>query len=534
MAQPQQRLPRLSAEAVAEGFARSGTQYVLELSNLGLESVASTLEALLPAGVRSLNLSHNRLPAFAGLPHGSELRELKLACNELSCVAVGAAARLERLLLSYNCLAGLQDAFPAGGEPLRALRVLHLEGNFLTSCEALGAACPGLTELDLSSNRLRSLAGLHALRHLETLRVRGNPLDPHALAALQCAKGELPALRDLDASRTPLASLRGLEGAAALHTLNVSRCALASLDLAGGGAALPALLELHASHNALSALPRHLATLAPLLETLDLAHNALPATQGALAPLAALAPTLVQLHLAGNPGEEAARRALVAQLLPDLACLDDAWVEEPALEEGEGSGAQAQLALARGRPGSAAARPASPGLAPRRPLPPPTLRPSSALGGGRGASAAGAAPSALGPRPTAAAPAPAAGGSSDGSGGTSDYLMDARAAIARLRSQLRAAGAAAAAAAAGGEDTGGAVAAAAAGAGASAGAGPVGGRYAAIVSGEASQAGVGGRSEGAAARQRQRGGLRDALLFSQAAPGSGGAGGGGLRASLGW
>ena len=60
MAQAQQRLPCLSAEAVAEGFARSGTQYVLELSNLGLESVASTLEALLPPGVRSLNLSQSR------------------------------------------------------------------------------------------------------------------------------------------------------------------------------------------------------------------------------------------------------------------------------------------------------------------------------------------------------------------------------------------------------------------------------------------------------------------------------------------
>jgi hypothetical protein len=42
--------------------------------------------------------------------------------------------------------------------------VLHLEGNFLATCEALAAAAPGLVELDLSCNRLASLAGLGALR----------------------------------------------------------------------------------------------------------------------------------------------------------------------------------------------------------------------------------------------------------------------------------------------------------------------------------------------------------------------------------
>jgi hypothetical protein len=50
---------------------------------------AGPADPLLPPAVRSLNLSHNRLAgALPALPPGTDLRELRLSCNELTRVAL--------------------------------------------------------------------------------------------------------------------------------------------------------------------------------------------------------------------------------------------------------------------------------------------------------------------------------------------------------------------------------------------------------------------------------------------------------------
>jgi len=469
----------VTAALIEEGFRRSGAPTACHLPGSRLRS-SRGLEALLPAACRRLDLSHNRLTAFGGLPRDSDLRELLLVANELTSMPdVARAKKLEVLSLGFNALAGVGGALSEGA-PGRFLRALHLNDNALRSCEGL-AKLPLLVELDLSRNQLRGLEGLSGggLKHLAVLRVAGNPLE--SLAGLGCGRGELPALRELDASGCALRSLRGLEGASALVSLDVAGNApLASLDFGGLGGALPALCELRAARcAALAALPGAMAALFPALTLLDLSECGLGRGGGglraALAPARALR-ALVELLVAGSPAAArlspagAAREAAAA--LPGVLCVDGVWVGAAA--EAEGAAAAAGLVEEAEEAAAAAAE---------APL-----------------SAAAAA--------AAAVPLQALS-----LGGEAPEAADARAAIARLRERVRGGvdGAAAAGAARWAQMGWGAPPDAAGGAPPppppppSAASGPEGGRFAHILSGA-------GRP---APPTRTGGSLRQALVFAR-------------------
>lgn len=311
----------LTPALIATGHARSGSEFVVELASQKLTSLDG-LDALLDPRIRSLNVSFNALKTLPALPRGSDLRELLVGQNALVALpALAGARRLERVVASANRLRALGGAF----RDVRALKVLRLDGNAIESLAGL-SECAQLVELDISGNRLSSLADV-PLRRLEVLRCGGNA----ALDLAQLAGRAAPALRELAAPDCALRDLRALDGAPALAILDVSGNAIASLA-AGVRDGFPALSELLASRCALTALPREVRALFPALEILDVSHNAI-ATEDALQPLAQCADALAEVFFTGNPlsapragetvGDAAARmRSALFALAPQLEVVD--------------------------------------------------------------------------------------------------------------------------------------------------------------------------------------------------------------------
>jgi Leucine Rich repeats (2 copies) len=142
-----------------------------------------------------------------------DLREQGLQDDELEC-ELRTEISLHTLLVCSNCLTALPPTLP------RSLIVLHLSNNQLTSLESLQGAVPLLEELDVSSNRLRSLHGLASSPKLRVLRLANNLLRRmegleglKALAHLDVRCNQLRAAVDLRALslNTALKTLR-LEG----------------------------------------------------------------------------------------------------------------------------------------------------------------------------------------------------------------------------------------------------------------------------------------------------------------------------------
>ncbi|XP_045539826.1 protein toll-like [Papilio machaon] len=159
---------------------------------------------------------------------------------------------------------------------LEELRELSLSQNRLTSLPAtLLQRTPRLERLDLYANHLRTLpaALLANLHHLVQVRMMDNPdglaLEPRAFA-------DLPALRELDASRSALHELPPdlLQGARELRVLRLAGCELRRLPpalLAG----LARLETLDLSGNLLADLPPGLFSDLLNLNELNLDNNLL-------------------------------------------------------------------------------------------------------------------------------------------------------------------------------------------------------------------------------------------------------------------
>ena len=73
--------PVVTKDVLREAVAKSGSEYIIDLSRMGVESVRAldTLPLL-----RSLNLSFNSLTDIEGLEPLVDLRELKLYGNKIS------------------------------------------------------------------------------------------------------------------------------------------------------------------------------------------------------------------------------------------------------------------------------------------------------------------------------------------------------------------------------------------------------------------------------------------------------------------
>ncbi|XP_013165519.1 PREDICTED: protein toll-like isoform X2 [Papilio xuthus] len=225
--------------------------------------------------LRQLMLNEAQLQLHEPLP-ALPLLALELAADSLAALppqAFRALPTLRRLGLWANALADLpEDTF----EGLEELRELSLSQNRLTSLPgALLKRTPRLERLDLYANRLRTLpaALLAGLRHLVQVRLMDNAggltLEPRAFA-------ELPALRELDLSRSALHEVPGdaMAGARELRVLRLAGCKLRRLPpalLAG----LARLETLDLSGNLLADLPRGLFSDLQNLNELNLDDNML-------------------------------------------------------------------------------------------------------------------------------------------------------------------------------------------------------------------------------------------------------------------
>ena len=322
---------------------------------------------------RSLDVSCNALEYIDGLGSLHELRELKLYGNRLALIeGLQRLANLQVLLLNGNCIKTVE-----GISHLRQLKTLRLDGNEI---ERVGKADLGrlsaLTALDLSANRIESLAGaLDGLPALEELNVSDNKLATLE-GVSRCTK-----LSELDASRNAIGSLKGLATLTRLDVLRLSSNQITSvkalvlparvekdrgeeaggapasrgLSRAGTGTARRAgtarsaaappstagsagsegtsnaarqprprvLTELYLADNRIADLTP-LGAACPQLEVLDVSRNALEDLAHIADALSQLEP-LTELQVAGNPateGEAAAVRRRLVRATPNLDQLD--------------------------------------------------------------------------------------------------------------------------------------------------------------------------------------------------------------------
>ena len=194
-----------------------------------------------------------------------QLREFNLAHNKLTTLPPAqswcALAGLVNLSLAHNELCGLPEQFGHGNlPPLVRFDVTH---NLLQSLPSSLGMLGDLVELHLSHNRLTSLpaglCGLASLTKLQLCQNRLSALPPDFLASP-------PPLHELDLSENRLQSLA--LAVPSLHTVLLGNNSLHALELSGCNA----LQELSAPYNAFGTLPSGLPTL-PRLTTVDLSNN---------------------------------------------------------------------------------------------------------------------------------------------------------------------------------------------------------------------------------------------------------------------
>lgn len=177
----------------------------------------------------------------------------------------------------------------AGLGRLTRLRTLVIKNSWMESLPDGVTVIVGLTELDLTGNRIRTLpANFGRLQSLQTLSLRDNRLGD-----LPPAMRELASLRELDLHGNFFDDGEGVHAPAGLRVLNLSRnelfdlptcvrgmtglttlaCEVCSLhELPDWIGELTTLTGLSARDNSLRSLPNSLFTL-PHLRTLDLGGN---------------------------------------------------------------------------------------------------------------------------------------------------------------------------------------------------------------------------------------------------------------------
>ena len=194
-----------------------------------------------------------------------QLREFNIAHNKLTALPSAqswcALSGLVNLSLAHNELSGLPEHFGHGNLP--PLVRLSAEHNHLQTLPPSLGMLSDLVELDLSHNQLTSLppglCGLCGLKKLQLCKNRLFALPPDFLEAP-------PQLQELDLSENRLQSLA--LAVPTLQTVLLGNNSLGALELSG----CDSLQELSAPYNVFSTLPAGLPML-PRLATLDLSNN---------------------------------------------------------------------------------------------------------------------------------------------------------------------------------------------------------------------------------------------------------------------
>lgn len=232
----------------------------------GLES-EHWLDSLSVSGclrLRQLNVDSCRLGSVT-IDRAPLLKGIVIRNAQLERIQVTDSLLLEELDLRYNVLedfrielqgAQYADAFgwsaepTLHGAPYSRLEQVHLGVNRLVRVPASLSALPGLTMLDVSSNRLASLEGF----------------------------GEYPNLRELGVYSNELTSLEGLQNSHSLEGIAATDNQIVSLDAIR---ALPSLRQLNVAGNKLASFPWDL-TSAGSMQALFLNRNRIETVPAAI------------------------------------------------------------------------------------------------------------------------------------------------------------------------------------------------------------------------------------------------------------
>jgi Leucine-rich repeat (LRR) protein len=308
----------------------------------------------IPSSVRQLRVTHNQLSSLTAWAHLVNLQYVDVSNNGLTSLsAFQSLVHLRSLRADNNAITSLDGVKYHDG-----LQILRVRGNCLEDIDFDNTALHRLTELDLRSNQIRSLANADQLTALSTLYLDKNELEtlPFSdisplpeLKYLSMSDNNLtslslratPNLRLLHADRNSISSLAGLDRCRRLDSLSLREQRLPQdtqlnlsflnqafevrkLYLSGNfleefdpQADFLNLQFLELANCGLAHLPEDLGALMPNLRTVNLDFNALDD----LSPLRYI-PRLKRLLAAGNRLSDGGAIVEVLSGFPHLRCLD--------------------------------------------------------------------------------------------------------------------------------------------------------------------------------------------------------------------
>ncbi|KAI9659269.1 MAG: hypothetical protein M1821_001526 [Bathelium mastoideum] len=186
--------------------------------------------------LKNLYFVQNRIQTIEHLEGLGELRNLELAANRIRACEIQnleTLTALEELWLGKNKITELKNL-----DSLTSLKILSIQSNRLTSLSGL-PCLPNLTDLHISHNAIASLLPLSVSTNtvLADPPTSSSSSNPSATAKstthLDLTSIPTPALRVLDISANPIASLTGLRSLQYLEELWASYCQISSFEEVG-------------------------------------------------------------------------------------------------------------------------------------------------------------------------------------------------------------------------------------------------------------------------------------------------------------
>ncbi|CAO1618362.1 unnamed protein product [Jaminaea pallidilutea] len=199
-------------------------EFVPNLERCHLDNNAISYLTGLPAALRTLTISHNKIPSIVSFGHLLKLETLDVSYNDLDELNALECLVHLRHLKADNC--GVRSL--AGIEKLEHLSSLSLRGNKLQTLDLSKTSWRRLTSLDVSHNSLTTVRSLARCKHLKVLNLASNDLKRIDLGP------SMPRLRVLRLScNARLDQLDVLPAAQELETLYADFCSLRQIDHLG-------------------------------------------------------------------------------------------------------------------------------------------------------------------------------------------------------------------------------------------------------------------------------------------------------------
>ncbi|BFZ17225.1 hypothetical protein BsWGS_20264 [Bradybaena similaris] len=274
--------------------------------------------------LRILDLSGNYIKKISGLTSNKDLKELKLYDNDITVIdGLEHLKELYCLQLQHNKISTIGRGLCS----LKKLQCLRLDNNQISKLEIPElVSCANITSLDVSHNRLETLAPLSYLPNLGELFASGNRLKKTD-DLTKCKK-----LQEVDLSRNQISDLSGLANLPNLQILDVSHNRIKTLNSV---IKLRALEELNINNNDVEELSC-VGSLFPSLQVLLACDNKISKWEDICSLSSCV--ELVELCVDRNPftldgGEMPDYHHVIAQALPGLEVIDGVTLKRSEVKQ---------------------------------------------------------------------------------------------------------------------------------------------------------------------------------------------------------